>query len=184
MDDAAPAVGSSPGGSSVIASVMLSLRLWASAGQGISRGRPAAAELASRERRLNMNRAPEILADGSRAAVCGLQQCFYTTAHGCVALGAWSARAAVSFQARCCRAMRGTARTRACVYGCCGAWNSCCGAPRSTMRPSLSTMASSHRCWTTARSWLMNRSEEHTSELQSQSNLVCRLLLEKKKKKK
>src|SRR6266567_1363243 len=28
------------------------------------------------------------------------------------------------------------------------------------------------------------RSEEHTSELQSQSNLVCRLLLEKKKKKK
>src|SRR3989475_1520716 len=30
----------------------------------------------------------------------------------------------------------------------------------------------------------MNRSEEHTSELQSQSNLVCRLLLEKKKKNK
>src|SRR2546427_1341576 len=30
-----------------------------------------------------------------------------------------------------------------------------------------------------ARPW---RSEEHTSELQSQSNLVCRLLLEKKKK--
>src|SRR5205085_4659310 len=30
---------------------------------------------------------------------------------------------------------------------------------------------------------LSNRSEEHTSELQSQSNLVCRLLLEKKKKK-
>src|SRR6266567_8266064 len=34
------------------------------------------------------------------------------------------------------------------------------------------------RCPTT------RRSEEHTSELQSQSNLVCRLLLEKKKKKK
>src|SRR2546430_4611638 len=41
-----------------------------------------------------------------------------------------------------------------------------------------------------ARSWLRCpaarsltcRSEEHTSELQSQSNLVCRLLLEKKKK--
>src|SRR2546430_8477373 len=31
-----------------------------------------------------------------------------------------------------------------------------------------------------AKTW---RSEEHTSELQSQSNLVCRLLLEKKKKK-
>src|SRR2546430_3192025 len=29
---------------------------------------------------------------------------------------------------------------------------------------------------------LTRRSEEHTSELQSQSNLVCRLLLEKKKK--
>src|SRR2546427_5737386 len=31
--------------------------------------------------------------------------------------------------------------------------------------------------------WYEERSEEHTSELQSQSNLVCRLLLEKKKKK-
>src|SRR2546427_440643 len=37
-----------------------------------------------------------------------------------------------------------------------------------------------------ARAWArrrQKRSEEHTSELQSQSNLVCRLLLEKKKKK-
>src|SRR5256886_16435025 len=33
------------------------------------------------------------------------------------------------------------------------------------------------------RSRLRERSEEHTSELQSQSNLVCRLLLEKKKRK-
>src|SRR2546427_5270285 len=31
--------------------------------------------------------------------------------------------------------------------------------------------------------WRTARSEEHTSELQSQSNLVCRLLLEKKKSK-
>src|SRR2546430_14850158 len=31
---------------------------------------------------------------------------------------------------------------------------------------------------------VVTRSEEHTSELQSQSNLVCRLLLEKKKKSK
>src|SRR5438270_6183026 len=31
-------------------------------------------------------------------------------------------------------------------------------------------------------SFMRIRSEEHTSELQSQSNLVCRLLLEKKKK--
>src|SRR5688572_32590921 len=36
-----------------------------------------------------------------------------------------------------------------------------------------------HLIWVTA-----GRSEEHTSELQSQSNLVCRLLLEKKNKKK
>src|SRR2546427_7765420 len=34
-------------------------------------------------------------------------------------------------------------------------------------------------CWRGGR----GRSEEHTSELQSQSNLVCRLLLEKKKQK-
>src|SRR2546430_878622 len=33
------------------------------------------------------------------------------------------------------------------------------------------------------RDGLAERSEEHTSELQSQSNLVCRLLLEKKNKK-
>src|SRR5438132_7834594 len=32
--------------------------------------------------------------------------------------------------------------------------------------------------------WSRSRSEEHTSELQSHSDLVCRLLLEKKKKKK
>src|SRR5688572_31442803 len=37
---------------------------------------------------------------------------------------------------------------------------------------------------TPARRRPVERSEEHTSELQSQSNLVCRLLLEKKKKKK
>src|SRR2546427_7388883 len=43
---------------------------------------------------------------------------------------------------------------------------------RSRSRPSVS------RSW----SCFGIRSEEHTSELQSQSNLVCRLLLEKKKK--
>src|SRR4051812_49680551 len=37
---------------------------------------------------------------------------------------------------------------------------------------------------TTPVSGLGGRSEEHTSELQSHVNLVCRLLLEKKKKKK
>src|SRR5688572_32233740 len=45
-------------------------------------------------------------------------------------------------------------------------------------------------CWAAWVAWLSDsgssiahrsRSEEHTSELQSQSNLVCRLLLEKKK---
>src|SRR5438132_9220588 len=35
-----------------------------------------------------------------------------------------------------------------------------------------------------ARATTKGRSEEHTSELQSHSDLVCRLLLEKKKKKK
>src|SRR2546430_7090898 len=34
---------------------------------------------------------------------------------------------------------------------------------------------------TTSKPSVVDRSEEHTSELQSQSNLVCRLLLEKKK---
>src|SRR2546427_1514969 len=40
------------------------------------------------------------------------------------------------------------------------------------------TMRAMRRVSTTAQ---VIRSEEHTSELQSQSNLVCRLLLEKKK---
>src|SRR2546430_12047595 len=44
--------------------------------------------------------------------------------------------------------------------------------PRSTVRVIRPSSATS-----------LSRSEEHTSELQSQSNLVCRLLLEKKKKK-
>src|SRR5688572_32705166 len=41
-----------------------------------------------------------------------------------------------------------------------------------------------HRCRPPSESVPIARSEEHTSELQSQSNLVCRLLLEKKKQKK
>src|SRR5215475_16038553 len=39
-----------------------------------------------------------------------------------------------------------------------------------------------HRCWSRF-AGRCSRSEEHTSELQSRENLVCRLLLEKKKKK-
>src|SRR5688572_32761471 len=48
-----------------------------------------------------------------------------------------------------------------------------------TGRPCAAPISLAGRVWRAYR-----RSEEHTSELQSQSNLVCRLLLEKKKKKK
>src|SRR2546427_980289 len=76
--------------------------------------------------------------------------------------------------------------------------------PRSTLFPYTTLFRSQARtggftafiCWplqpehtelehlpkTDAVTYLRTRSEEHTSELQSQSNLVCRLLLEKKKK--
>src|SRR2546430_11274647 len=70
--------------------------------------------------------------------------------------------------------------------------------PRSTLFPYTTLFRSRHDGWTLralARRWRNERrsgdwtevgsgsarSEEHTSELQSQSNLVCRLLLEKKK---
>src|SRR2546430_12333249 len=71
--------------------------------------------------------------------------------------------------------------------------------PRSTLFPyttlfrSIQAILRHEDVSTTQRSYIkiprpavtaaMKRSEEHTSELQSQSNLVCRLLLEKKKKK-
>src|SRR5205085_9762314 len=57
-----------------------------------------------------------------------------------------------------------------------------CRRPKNGARPFLpsSTGRDSYRAWRPDTS----RSEEHTSELQSQSNLVCRLLLEKKKKNK
>src|SRR5438046_7032435 len=64
------------------------------------------------------------------------------------------------------------------------------------VRPDLFFSGESHTCRTRShrrclrgRSWSRSswrgwsRSEEHTSELQSLTNLVCRLLLEKKKKK-
>src|SRR2546430_9028446 len=47
----------------------------------------------------------------------------------------------------------------------------------------LSKRAPSHLHGSVAERARASRSEEHTSELQSQSNLVCRLLLEKKKNK-
>src|SRR2546430_11300315 len=48
--------------------------------------------------------------------------------------------------------------------------------------PRTSPAAARNAPWRAVR-YARARSEEHTSELQSQSNLVCRLLLEKKKKK-
>src|SRR2546430_7364543 len=75
--------------------------------------------------------------------------------------------------------------------------------PRSTLFPYTTLFRSTGQCMTSAGSgipvwqncalgdstnfWTSSngavyRSEEHTSELQSQSNLVCRLLLEKKKR--
>src|SRR2546430_4071705 len=61
--------------------------------------------------------------------------------------------------------------------------------PRSTLFPYTTLFRSPHRgpapestSWARSRcAGRARRSEEHTSELQSQSNLVCRLLLEKKK---
>src|SRR2546427_6241921 len=68
--------------------------------------------------------------------------------------------------------------------------------PRSTLFPYTTLFRSRWRCrraagladrlhaWPCTGAGLVGRgrrSEEHTSELQSQSNLVCRLLLEKKK---
>src|SRR5690606_42004113 len=45
-----------------------------------------------------------------------------------------------------------------------------------------SIVGRSSSVWITIDDPLISRSEEHTSELQSRENLVCRLLLEKKKK--
>src|SRR2546430_5337953 len=61
--------------------------------------------------------------------------------------------------------------------------------PRSTLFPyttlfrSAAWRSSTRGFWNASPISARWRSEEHTSELQSQSNLVCRLLLEKKKKK-
>src|SRR2546430_13397379 len=52
--------------------------------------------------------------------------------------------------------------------------------PIPTFGPGSSNTWHRHRFVCAPRGPLVSRSEEHTSELQSQSNLVCRLLLEKK----
>src|SRR5256885_11818372 len=64
--------------------------------------------------------------------------------------------------------------------------------PRSTLFPYTTlfrskrgfprTQAEKRQAWTAGRRATPDRSEEHTSELPSPCNLVCRLLLEKKKK--
>src|SRR5256886_10361239 len=72
----------------------------------------------------------------------------------------------------------GTRRSRATS----SAW--CAAARCSTSRrfsPSSTSKASAPRFHPSSEPSKRPRSEEHTSELQSQSNLVCRLLLEKKK---
>src|SRR2546430_14676888 len=53
---------------------------------------------------------------------------------------------------------------------------------KSIWASSSSTARSGRLCSRRRARFITKRSEEHTSELQSQSNLVCRLLLEKKKK--
>src|SRR6266478_10255944 len=53
--------------------------------------------------------------------------------------------------------------------------------PNCPVAPGWTLIVMRSECLPTSRSWAGDRSEEHTSELQSQSNLVCRLLLEKKK---
>src|SRR5260370_37232140 len=53
----------------------------------------------------------------------------------------------------------------------------------SSRTPSFSGVSAPIPLSSARRSWWTARSEEHTSELQSHLNLVCRLLLEKKKKK-
>src|SRR2546425_8766334 len=68
-----------------------------------------------------------------------------------------------------------------------------CASRNGSLKPMMLKAAESRVCryettWAIARppselSSGMNRSEEHTSELQSLAYLVCRLLLEKKKKK-
>src|SRR2546430_13241624 len=55
-------------------------------------------------------------------------------------------------------------------------------APRCVGRAAIAGYCLSGRARPRAAAAGRRRSEEHTSELQSQSNLVCRLLLEKKKK--
>src|SRR5438874_9067012 len=92
---------------------------------------------------------------------------------------------------------RVTAASRACTSSSARAPGPC-RSPRLSCRPSPPQDESRRRpcpddgrflrpCWgrssSPSRRCVPDRSEEHTSELQSRRDLVCRLLLEKKKKK-
>src|SRR5438034_7556351 len=70
---------------------------------------------------------------------------------------------------------RSTAETRSRI---------CCGVAKPTVSASEIVLIPYDSSRSTASTTSSMRSEEHTSELQSHSDLVCRLLLEKKKKKK
>src|SRR5690606_42099258 len=63
----------------------------------------------------------------------------------------------------------------------CPVLSSPAGAPPAPPLAGGSALAGSS-CWVVGSCVRDRRSEEHTSELQSRENLVCRLLLEKKKK--
>src|SRR5437016_8384955 len=58
-----------------------------------------------------------------------------------------------------------------------------CGSVFAHRRNSASLVLCTSTSSSTTTMYLVNRSEEHTSELQSLTNIVCRLLLEKKKQK-
>src|SRR5688572_32745725 len=56
-----------------------------------------------------------------------------------------------------------------------------CGRDHQSARPGTTDGSRGARAYRGRGGGFLTRSEEHTSELQSQSNIVCRLLLEKKK---
>src|SRR5437879_10847306 len=66
--------------------------------------------------------------------------------------------------------------------GCRGGRRPACARPTPRRRPAESTRRSAGACRDSEIPGCHYRSEEHTSELQSPMYLVCRLLLEKKKK--
>src|SRR3989442_10578230 len=81
------------------------------------------------------------------------------------------------FRSRRARADRGRPRDRARAHGADHRLSRRASRGPSTLRAARSVRARSGEAWPKV------RSEEHTSELQSRPHLVCRLLLEKKKKK-